>query len=135
MALKTFAAQVSDIMREREEAMTKVMREAIGDTVEAVIDTTPVDTGTLKNSFVSALNGGEAGTEGATSYVATIAGMELGDSARFGYKMPYALRLELGFDGADSFGRTYTQGGRYWVSTALEGFQANVDAAVAKHRS
>lgn len=58
----------------------------------------PVDSGTLRNSFVSALNG-QGGTKGPDAYVMTIAGMELGDSIFGGWgggEASYALHVEYG---------------------------------------
>lgn len=76
----------------------------------------PVDTSELTNSLTS------NGTNGATSYTAAIAGMQIADTIRFEWTAPYALRIENGFVGTDSAGRTYNQAGRYFVLRNAERF-------------
>jgi hypothetical protein len=54
-----------------------------------------VDTGHLRNSLASGLNG-SFGPEGPESYELIIQNMELGDSAQFAWTAEYALAVELG---------------------------------------
>lgn len=64
-------------------------------TPKAMGGSLPVDTGHLRNSFMSALNG-QGGATGPDAYVMTIAGMELGDSVFGGWTAEYALHVEYG---------------------------------------
>lgn len=118
-----FGAEIKAYVDKTKAGMRDVMRESIQDVLDiaqtpvAKGGRMPVDTGNLRNSLVSGLNG-SFGASGADGYVLTLAGMELGDEARFGWTAPYALRMELGFTGMDSLGRKYQQGGRHFVGTA-----------------
>jgi hypothetical protein len=89
----------------------------------------PVVSSDLINSLTSGLNGG-GGAMGSTSYVAVLAGMDIGDTLTFAWTMPYARRIELGFVGTDSAGRTYNQPGRFFVSRNAERFSDFVAARV-----
>ena len=55
------------------------------------------------------------GAKGPASYVVAIAGMKLGDVKEFAWTAPHSLRVELGFSGTDSLGRTYNVAGRHFV--------------------
>lgn len=94
----------------------------------------PFDLGNLMNSFQSSLNGGTA-LEGAASYVAIAASMEAGDVAEFGWGAEYARRLEYGFTGQDSLGRTYNQQGRHFLSGAMLEWPTVVAEQVAKAKA
>lgn len=74
----------------------------------------PVVSSDLINSLTSGLNG-EDGTAGAGSYALALAGLEIGDVARFEWTMEYALRIEHGFTGTDELGREYNQPGWQFV--------------------
>lgn len=45
--------------------------------------------------------------------------LRIGENLRIGNTAPYARRLEFGFVGEDSWGRTYNQTGRYFVRMTL----------------
>lgn len=94
----------------------------------------PVDTGNLRNSFQSSLNGSTALT-GPESYVMIAATMEAGDVAQFGWGAAYARRIEFGFTGQDSLGRTYNQQGAHFLSGAAADWPAIVAAEVAKAKA
>jgi hypothetical protein len=49
-----------------------------------------------------------------------IAGAEIGDTVMASYGMVYSLRLEYGFEGTDSLGRTYSQQPYAFVRTAAQ---------------
>lgn len=51
---------------------------------------------------------------------ASIAGAEIGDTVMASYGMVYSLRLEYGFEGTDSLGRTYSQQPYAFVRTAAQ---------------
>ena len=134
----TFTAQVDASLDAFEEAMLWVMRDSIADTVEMMQapkgqgGRMPVDTGNLRNSLVSGLNG-EFGPSGAASFALVVNNMDLGDNARFGYTAAYARRMELGFEGTDAAGRTYSQSGNLFMTTAAAAWPTTVSANARKH--
>lgn len=94
----------------------------------------PVDTGFLRNSFVAGLNGSTSLT-GPDAYVAAIAGAKLGDVVFGGWTAKYAARMEFGFFGQDSLGRTYNQAGMGFARKAVMQWQQIVERNAAKVRS
>lgn len=94
----------------------------------------PVDTGFLRNSFVAGLNGSTSLT-GPDAYVAAIAGAKLGDVVFGGWTAKYAARIEFGFSGQDSLGRTYNQDGRGFARKAAMEWQQIVQRNAAKVRA
>ena len=87
----------------------------------------PVVSSDLINSLTSG-KGTSGGTKGALSYTTALAGMELGDRLTFAWTSPYALRIEAGFVGTDSLGRTYNQAGRHFVGKNAARFSEFVAA-------
>ena len=130
----TFTASLAQFRDKTKAQMQAVLSASVQDVLEeaqkpvAQGGRMPVDTGFLRNSLVCELNGSQIGT-GATSYTLAAAGMEPGDIARFGWTAAYALRMELGFVGEDSLGRTFNQQGRHFV----EGAAAQWPQIVAKN--
>ena len=86
----------------------------------------PVVSSDLINSLVSSLGGGVS-EMGPDSYVTTLSGLKLGDSAQFAWTMEYARRVESGFTGTDEEGRTYQQEGWHFVSLNAAKFPAIVE--------
>jgi len=75
------------------------------------------------------------GAEGPDAYVVAIAGMRIGDYKRFGWTADHARRMEMGFVGTDSLGRTYNQAGRHFVSKNAARFSQFVANRVREVRS
>lgn len=94
----------------------------------------PVDTGALRGSFQSSLNGSTALT-GPESYVMIAATMEAGDVAEFGWGAAYSRRVNSGFTGTDALGRTYNQQGAHFLEGATMQWPAIVAAEVAKAKA
>lgn len=126
---KSFTASVANFANLTKKNMRYVAINAIQDVVEAAqtpqpgvartggsfqVGQIPVDTSALINSLASGADG-VFGAPSADSYVVALAGYELGDYMRFGWTMPYARRIELGFTGTDALGRNYNQAGRHFV--------------------
>lgn len=142
----TFAAQMAQFRDKTREQMKAVLQRSVQDVLEEALRSEslggrlPVKTGFLRNSLVSELNGttswpvthppkdGSAGG-GSPHYLLTVAEMEPGDIARFAFTAAYAARMEYGFVGEDSKGRTYNQQGRHFV----EGAAAQWPAIVARN--
>lgn len=96
-----------------------------------------VDQGWHLASFQIVLNGepqlptrespdGEAPAWSGAEIALQIAGMELGDTITGSYGMAYSMRLEYGFTGTDSLGRTYNQPAYAFVRTAAQNWPAIV---------
>lgn len=106
---------------------------AIAQTPKAKGGRMPVDKAQLRNSFVSGLNGSTT-LSGSDVYIATLAGLEMGDTFNAGWTAAHALRQEKGFVGQDSLGRSYNQSGNFYMESALAQWQAINDANAAKVR-
>jgi len=144
--MTTFAAQVADFRAKTLKNLRYVAINAIQDVVEAaqtpqpgvartggtfIEGRIPVVSGDLIESLATGLNGG-GGAKGSTSYIAVLAGLDIGDTITFEWTMPYAMRIEKGFVGTDALGRTYNQAGRHFVAKNAAQFQAFVNARVAE---
>lgn len=107
----TFTAQIADFEKKTLQNLRYIAAESIQDVMEAAqtpqpsvkktggsfeIGKIPQDVGDLIKSLVSSLNGG-AGQAGQTSYVAIIAGLEIGDVMTFEWVSDHAAPMEFGF--------------------------------------
>lgn len=128
---KVFAAKVkqfADLTREKLELVVKQSAQdmySIAQTPVAQGGRMPVDTGFLRNSFVSGLNG-TTNLTGPDAYVTAIAGMELGDTVFGGWTAEYARYVE---DGA--MGRP----GRFYALGAAQEWQRLVEINAQKARN
>lgn len=125
---RVFTAQLN-AFKELTKAKTElVLKQSAQDLFEiaqrpkAVGGNMPVDTGFLRNSFVSGLNGSTS-LSGPDAYVAAIAGMELGDSIFGGWTANYAQFVEYG---------TSKMAGSHFALNAAQQWQAIVSANAAK---
>lgn len=137
--MKTFAASVADWAARTKAAQLQVMRDSVADVIEdanlpkAQGGRMPVDTGNLRNTIASGLNG-DLGPPTSAAIELTIAQMEVGDVAQFAWTAEYAMRQELGFIGEDALGRTYNQEGNHFVGTAAAKWPAIVAANAEKNK-
>lgn len=117
--MATFSAQVNDYVRKYKERMEAVFKQSAQDLIAeaqtpvAQGGNMPVDTGFLRNSLVSGLNGSTSLT-GADSYVLAIAGAKLGDSIFAGWTANYARYVEYGARGRP---------GRFFMRGAAQNWQ------------
>ncbi len=120
MAPKSFSLSVQQFA----DKTSQQMRDCFAEAVQDVVETAQLEkskggrmpnrvTGNLINSLASGLNG-SFGAPSADSYIVTLSQLEIGDIARFAWTAPYARRIELGFSGTDSLGRTYEQPGNHF---------------------
>jgi hypothetical protein len=99
--MKSFAASLDAFADKTVAQMRAVMQESVQEVVataqtpKAQGGRMPVDTGFLRNSLASGVNGA-FGAPAPESYELTIAGMEIGDVARFAWTANYAMYQELG---------------------------------------
>ena len=87
----------------------------------------PVVSSDLINSLASGLDG-SVGAPSADSYAVVLAGMEIGQTARFEYTMAYSRRVHDGFTGTDALGRNFNQPGWQWVAVNAARWPEIVDA-------
>ncbi len=134
---KSFTLQMQAFRDKTREQMQAVLSASVQEVIEeaqtpaAQGGRMPVDTGFLRNSLVSELNGSQV-AQGPESYVLAAASIEPGDVARFGWTAEYALRMELGFVGEDSKGRTFNQQGRHFAESAAAQWPAIVERNIGK---
>lgn len=100
----------------------------------------PVDTGNLRRSLMASTAEMPALKEGKEEFSDSgvemvISGAELGSTVYLGFQAAYALRMEYGFVGQDSLGRTYNQAGYGFVEAAAQRWPQIVAEAEAKIRS
>lgn len=119
------------------------------DFYDELADATPVLTGNLRNSLGVNINGagdtavvtGPGNTSadstfrgGASTAIANIMQVKLGDRVQFLYGATYARRLNNGFFGADRLGRVYSQPGRFWIERVGARYRSIMRAAASRLR-
>lgn len=123
--MSTFTAQIkafADKSKEKVEAVIKQSAQEVFSTAQtpkAMGGRMPVDTGTLRGSLMSDINGSRVGV-GPDSYVLAIAGMEAGDVIFAGWGGPaagYARHQEYG---------TSRMPGNFFMLSAAQQWQAIV---------
>lgn len=142
---KTFSASIRDWGNRTKEDMEAVLQSSLEDII-AVASVTqlsvargrvgpaaqgaiPRDTSHLVNTVAADLNGsGSFGTDAASDVNLLINGMKAGDKMHIAWTAAYAQRINSGFVGTDSLGRTYNQTGVHWVETAAEKWDDIVQA-------
>lgn len=120
---RTFTAEIKDWARRFPDKMDALARQTCQQVSENVITSTPVDTGFLRSSWQpsigtpQAAKGGEGMQGQAQAQVElTIAQMQAGEVYYLTNNAVYAKRIEFGFVGQDSLGRTFNQQGRFMVT-------------------
>lgn len=144
MAL-SFADQVGDWAKETDARLTRVFRVSVGDLASELARTKanggnlPHLTGNLMRSLLMSTSAmpRTADTEKLFAGIdpgAAAASLRLGDTVWLGFQAAYARRMNYGFVGEDSLGRTYNQEGNHFVERAALMWPAIVNGAVAKVR-
>lgn len=141
---KSFTAQLDEIIDLTERNLRYVAAESIQDVVEAaqtpqlamskgapgfVEGKIPVAEADLINSL--SVDGGAPDKD---AYSVAIAGYQIGDNMRFAWTSEYAMRIEAGFTGEDSLGRSYNVPGRFFVGKNAARFPEFVKKRVAEVR-
>lgn len=137
---KTFTAQIDAVFAKYGRRMNAIVGDATQETVRiaqtpvAKGGNMPVDTGNLRGSLTSSLNGQQVG-QGAESFVLAVSAMEAGDVAQFGWggfnaatgrSANYAAYVEFGARGRP---------GRFFMTNAASAWPATVAASVAKAKA
>lgn len=141
---KSFSASVRDWADRTKAAQTDVLRSSIEDVV-AVASVTqesaktragpaaqgaiPRDFGHLVNTVASDVNGsGQFAIDAANDTTLIINNLDAGDIMHIAWTAAYAQRINSGFVGTDSLGRTYNQAGVHWVESTAEKWSDIVNA-------
>lgn len=127
----SFAATISDWGRaelERSEAIFQTAAQIVANEVRTSVSEggrMPVKTGNLRRSLMASTaemptikEGKEVFSDSGIEMV--IAGAELGSTVYLGFQAAYAARMNYGFVGQDSLGRTYNQTGFGFVDAVAQ---------------
>lgn len=137
LAMRQFAAAGKELL-------AAAALEAVQDIAEQVIVRSPLKTGFLMSSWfatigtpaLEGIRGSAAGAGGAALSTARIAATlldyQLGQTIWLQNGTAYAARLEFGFVGEDSLGRTYNQAPRAWVRGVIDEAPGIAVAAAAR---
>lgn len=128
--MASFESMVSGWAKETEARMTAVYRRSVEMLADELTKTVgnggklPFKTGNLMRSLLASTSGlprqgspDQAYTGSDVGVVA--ASLKLGDPVWLGYQANYAHRMNYGFVGDDSLGRTYNQTGFHFVEAAI----------------
>lgn len=142
----SFAAQVSEWVqaeKDRQEAVFQTAAQMVADEVRETIPeggNLPIDTGNLRRSLMASTASMPPMKESEETFSDSgiemvIAGLEIGGTIWLGFQAAYSRRLEFGFVGQDSLGRTYNQQGFGFVERTAQRWPQIVASAEAKVRS
>ena len=129
--------------KETEQRMTAVWRQSIDDLADTMNKTRanggrlPHLTGNLMRSLLASTSampstGGPDAKYSGQDVGLVTAGLQLDQTVWLGYQAIYARRLNYGFVGQDSLGRTYNQAGAHFVEGAIAEWPNIVRMAVSK---
>lgn len=144
--MTSFTAQVKDWTKRTEKAQEHIFKSATQRLVDAMLlsrergGNMPVVTGNLYRSLLastSAMPSVRAGVQefpdNSGQVAMTINSANLGDTIYLGFQAAYARRVNYGFVGTDSLGRTYNQSGSNFVGLAAQRWQEFVDDAIREY--
>ncbi len=142
----SFAAQVSQWAKaetEREEAVFRTAAQEVANEVRRPVaegGRMPLKTGNLRRSLMASTADMPTIQEGKTEFQDSaielvIADAHLGDTIFLGFQAAYAARMNYGFVGTDSLGRTYNQTGFGFVDAVAQRWQQIVTQAEATVRN
>ena len=123
-----FTAQIDSFIAKSKRKLEAVVKQSaqevfeVAQTPVAMGGNMPVDTGFLRNSLISGVNG-VFNLDGYDSYVLAIAGMELGDVMAGHWTANYAVHQEYGSNGRE---------GRFFMRGAAQRWQAIVSMNVER---
>lgn len=144
-----FMSQISDFVRETQEridAVFKLSTERVIEKMQLPVaqgGNMPVDTNFLRASGRASINAPlpldavppkekTPVPYSTAAYSLIIQGAKLGDTIYFCYTAVYAARINYGFEGQDSLGRTYNQAGRQFVGLAAQQWNSIVNEVSAE---
>ncbi|CAM3511174.1 hypothetical protein AGRA671_10145 [Agrobacterium radiobacter] len=134
-----FGAQVDAWVQQTEKRLNAVFRLSTQKVISYMQESVPVRDGFLRASLVVLVNqdppkADKTDEDGMGPYTdaymkVAIAGAVAGDRIVSAYTMVYARRLEYGFNGTDSLGRSYNQAPRGWTRAAVARWNEAVQEA------
>ncbi|ACI55694.1 conserved hypothetical protein [Rhizobium leguminosarum bv. trifolii WSM2304] len=141
----SFAAEVSEWCRQFEgaaEAVFQTAAQTVANEVRTAVaegGRMPVKTGNLRRSLMASTSAMPTIKEGKETFSDSglelvIAGAELGSTVYLGFQAAYAARMNYGFVGTDSLGRTYNQAGYGFVDAVAQRWPQIVTQAEATVR-
>ncbi len=127
----SFAAQVSEWAKsemERSKAVFQTAAQEVANEVRTPVaegGRMPLKTGNLRRSLMASTADMPRIQEGKTTFSDSgiemvIAGAELGSTIYLGFQAAYAARMNYGFVGTDSLGRTFNQTGYGFVDAVAQ---------------
>lgn len=142
----SFAAQVSEWAKaelEREEAVFQTAAQTVANEVRTPVaegGRMPLKTGNLRRSLMASTADMPTIKEGKTEFQDSgielvIAGAQLGETIFLGFQAAYAARMNYGYVGTDSLGRTYNQTGFGFVDAIAQRWPQIVTQAEATVRN
>lgn len=145
---KNFAAQVGAWAAKTKQRQTAVFRSSAQRVANEVRQTVneggalPIKTGNLRRSLLASTTAMPSTAAAKTEFgdksgeiQLTIAGAEIGQTVYLGFQANYARRLNYGFVGEDSLGRTYNQAGRHFVEAVAQRWPQIVKEEAARIQS
>lgn len=128
-----FSTQVSEWVLKARGNADAALRAIAFDAVTRVQELTPVDTGFLRSNWTAIKQGDEEPVAGRVRPPgAAIAAAHAGDTIIILNPVVYARRIEYGFIGEDSAGKTYNQQGRHMVAQTVSEMPQIAARAVAR---
>jgi len=128
---KSFTAQVSDwVDDEAQPRLSWIIQSAVNKLVDEVTrgkekgGLMPIDTRNLAKSLLASSSRAPSVIKGKTDFdnasttELVILGHEAGDTLWLGFQAAYAARVNFGFTGTDSLGRSYNQTGAFFFESA-----------------
>lgn len=131
---KQFKAALAGWAEKVGQQVDALARQTCQETSERVVKNTPVDTGFLRGSWQPSI--GSYSTDapkvgGQADVTLVCSGIAAGDVYYMVNNTAYAQRIEYGFVGEDSLGRTYDQAGRYFVRDVVATYDQIVSDVAA----
>lgn len=131
---KQFAASVKDWTEKAKRNFAMVHRQAVQKLYQAVVEDTPIKTGNARRSWAMSTTAMPQIATGPASFPPADIGLSIatlppGSPVFIGAQAIYMPRLNYGFTGTDSLGRSYNQAGRLFVEKNAERWQEFVNAA------
>jgi len=140
-----FANEVDSWVQETKKRMNAVFRLSTQKMITIMQENVPYRDGFLRASLVVLVNQdppppNKSQEDGLGQYTEAymqlaIANADAGDRIVAAYTMEYARRLEFGFTGTDSLGRSYSQPPRGWTRAAAQQWKAVVAEATAEAKA
>lgn len=140
-----FSSQIDAWVNQTEKRINAVFRLSTQKVISYMQENVPVRDGFLRASLVVLVNqdppkADKTDEDGMGPYTdaymkMALAGAVAGDRIVSAYTMVYARRLEYGFNGTDSLGRSYNQPPRAWVRLAAQQWPQAVEAATKEAKA